>query len=310
MKTTGATSTAAVVLTLIFVFIITVDAQPRARTASSSRTGTEARSGEISPILQSTRELSAATDRLSTTSLSSDSMLSTRIRSIRTIDFYLKDGKLVFGKLISEDRNKVMVEQVEGSKLIVATFSKRDIETRSLQAKNVSASKYYTDMGEYFAGRTWDFKDDPDDFIQAIRFLSRAKELIEGTSQLDNEKSKEFDKKIAELEADREVWTKQVETRAKLKELEFQAEYVARFSELEAKLNASTAMIDASVAQIDQVIADVKRNTESLDKNIPTMEQDLRNRLDILGREVDNNRRLLDPYGRTMQRNYGSRSRY
>jgi len=310
MKATGAKTTATVVLVLISVFIITVEAQSRARATSSSRTGAEAKSAEISPILQRVRDVSSATDRRSTTSFSSDDMLTTRIRSIRTVDFHLKNGKLVFGKLISEDRNKVIVEQIEGSTLIVATYSKRDIETRSLQAKNVSASKYYTEMAEYFAGRTWDFKDDPDDFIQAIRFYQRSKQLIEGTSQLDREKSKEIDRKVAELEADREVWTKQVESRPKLKELEFQAEYITRFTELESKINESAQMIEASVAQIDTVLADVKKNTETLDTNIPALEQDLRRRMDLLGAEVDANRRLLDPYGRSRRGDYGYRSRY
>jgi len=310
MKTTGAKTTAAVVLVLISVSIITVDAQSRVRATLPSRTGADAKSAEIGPILQRVRDVSAATDRRTTTSLSTDDMLTTRIRSIRMVDFHLKNGKLVFGKLISEDRNKVIVEQVDGSKLIVDTYSKRDIESRSLQARNVSASKYYADMAEYFAGRTWDFKDDPDDFTQAIRFFSRAKQLIEGTSQLDNQKSKEFDKKIAELKADRTVWTKQVESRAKLKELEFQAEYVTRFSELEAKINASAAKIDESVAQINAVLADVKKNSETLDKNIPALEQDLRRRMDLLGAEVEANRRLMDPYGRYRRNDYGYRSRY
>jgi len=310
MKATGAKTTAAVVLVLISVFIITVDAQSRVRATSSSRMGAEGKSAEISPILERVRDVSAATDRRSGTSFSGDDMLRTRIRSIRTIDFHLKNGKLVFGKLISEDRNKVIVEQVEGSKLIVATYSKRDVETRSLQARNVSASKYYTEMAEYFAGRTWDFKDDPDDFIQAIRFFQRSKQLIEGSSQLDREKSKEIDRKVAELEADREVWTKQVESRAKLKELEFQAEYVTRFSELESKINESAQMIEASVAQIDTVLADVKKNSEMLDTSIPALEQDLRRRMDLLGAEVEANRRLLDPYGRSRRGDYGYRSRY
>ena len=63
---------------------------------------------------------------------------------------------------------KVELEMLVGSKIIVATYSKRDMDTRSLQVKSVSASKYYGNMAEYFAGRTWDFKDDPDEFIQAM----------------------------------------------------------------------------------------------------------------------------------------------
>lgn len=306
MKAIGAKTTTAVVLALIVVFIITVDAQPRAR-ATSSRTGAET---QISPIMQVVRDVSDATGSRTAASFSGDAMPGSETRSIRTVDFHLKDGKLVFGKLVTEDRNKVIVEQVEGSKLIVGTYSKRDIDTKSLQARNVSASKYYTDMGAYFAGRTWDFKDDPDDFIQAIRFYQMAKQLIDGNSQFDREKAKEMDRKVAELEADREVWTKQIESRAKLKELEFQAEYVTRFTELESKISESMQKIDASVAQIDAVLADVQKNNEAIDKSIPAMEQDLRRRLDLLGSEVEANRRLLDPYGRYQRGNYGNRSRY
>ncbi len=313
MKTTGNKTTTAIVLILTAVCIVIAEAQSRVRAASPTtpptpaRPDSSAKTTERDPVVQKVLELS---DRESTVPLPNEDAAAAGIRSIRTVDFYLKNGQLVFGKLISEDRNKVIVEQIEGSTLIVGTYSKRDIESRSLQAKNVSASKYYTDMAEYFAGRTWDFKDDPDDFIQAIRFYQRAKQLIEGNSQLDLERSKELDRKVAELEADREVWTKQVESRAKLKELEFQAEYVTRFTELEAKVDAAAAKIETGVAQIDSVVADVKSNTEKLDKNIPTMEQDLRHRLDLLAQEIDATRRLFDPYGRFPRGDYGYRSRY
>jgi hypothetical protein len=296
MKATGTRITAAVVFVLIAICIIAADAQSRARATSSSSAG---------PVTQTVINVS---DREKTVPYNK-SASNTRVRSIRMVDFYLRDGTLISGKLVSENRNKVILEQLEGSKIIVATYSKREMEAKSLQVKNVSASKYYGDMAEYFAGRTWDFKDDPDDFIQAIRFYKRAKGLIEGDSQFDREKSKEIDSKVAELEADREVWTKQIETRAKLKKLEFQAEFEKRFAELDAKITASAKKIEKSIAQIDEVLADVKQNSEQLDKNIPAMEQDLRRRMDALGAEVENNRRLLDPYGRT-RRNYGTRSRY
>jgi hypothetical protein len=295
MKATGTRITAVIVLLIIALCIITVDAQPQARASSSSRTTAR------DPVMRTVLDVA---DRDTTVPFSSENL---KTRAVRMVDFYLRDGKLVFGKLITEDRNKVTLEQIEGSKIIVATYSKREMETRSLQTKNISASKYYQDMAEYFAGRTWDFKDDPDDFIQAIRFYKRAKGLIEGTSQLDREKAKEIDAKVAELEADRETWTKQVENRAKLKELEFQAEYLKKFEELEAMINASAEKIDKSTAQIDEVLEDVKKNTETLEKNIPAMEQDLRRRMDVLGAEVDANRRMLDPFGRARNYRYNGR---
>ncbi|MBL7152679.1 MAG: hypothetical protein ISS79_03115 [Phycisphaerae bacterium] len=282
----------------------------RTSSLSARRTDPNSKPAQVNPILQRVLEVSGRTEQKGPELLLDKNTSKARISSIRTVDFYLRDGKLIFGKLIAEDRNKVIVERIEGSKIIVATYSKRDMDSRTLQAKNVSANKYYLELAEYFAGRTFDFTDDPDDFIQAIRFYRIAKQLIEGTSQLDIEKSKEIDLKVAQLEADREVWTKQVQSRAKLRELEFQAEFQKRFSELEAKIDASAQKIDESIAKIDEALADVKQNTETLEKNIPAMEQDLRRRLDVLGSEVEANRRLLDPYGRYPRRNYGYRSRY
>ncbi|GAF91417.1 unnamed protein product, partial [marine sediment metagenome] len=43
-----------------------------------------------------------------------------RMNSIKTVNFYLKNGQLVFGKLVSEDRNKVTVEQLKKSSIVVS----------------------------------------------------------------------------------------------------------------------------------------------------------------------------------------------
>ena len=332
MKITGAKSTSALVLAILAACIITARAQNlwpvRSRAASSSPPGARgaqtsplsvkpkdpnATIVDITPILQKVARVADRTEP-QTPELVLPSETPTprsRTSTIRTADFYLKNGRLAFGKLVSEDRNKIIIEQIEGSNVIVATYSKRDIDPRTLQVKNISASKHYLDLAEYFAGRTGDFRDDPDDFIQAIRFYERAKVLITGTSKQDTEKIREIDQKVAMLEADRDVWTKQVQSRAKLRELEFQAEFQARFSELEAKINASTVKIDESVKRFDEVLAEVQQNSQKLEQHIPAMEQDLRRRLDILGAEVDANRRLIAPFGRNPYRyGYGTEFYY
>jgi len=295
MKITGAKTTSTLVLVFLLLGIITADAQNlwplRPRAASSS---------QRTPLSVKPKDLSERTEAQAPELVLPSKTLAPRSRSasIRTADFYLKDGQLAFGKLVSEDRNKIIIEQVEGSTFVVATYSKRDIDPRTLQVKTISASKHYLELAEYFAGRTGDFRDDPDDFIQAIRFYERAKVLITGTSELDTEKIQEIDAKVAMLEADRDVWTKQVQSRAKLKELEFQAEFQTRFNELQAKINASTAKIDESVKRFDEVLAEIQENSQKLEQHVPAMEQDLRRRLDILGNEVEANRRMIAPFRR------------
>ncbi len=338
MKISGTKNSSATILLVLSAWIITAYAQaprPARATASPSLPGVRgtARSGsltvgqadpnlkpaEISPIL---KRVLGVTDRTGTEAAETPAAeidlpgpaiqgtSKARMSTIRTVDFYLKDGKLIFGKLIAEDRNKVTVEQVEESTLIVGTYSKRDMDAKTLQVKTIAESKYYEDLAEYFAGRTWDFKDDPDDFIQAIRCYERARKLITGTSELDAERTKQMGDKAAQLEADRIVWEKQVQSRAKLKELEFQAEFQTRFKELADKIDASSQKIEQTVARLDKAVTEVQQNHDKLEKSLPALEQDLRRRLDVLGQEVETNRRLLDPFNAYPRRPYGYRPGY
>jgi len=338
MKITDAKNSSATILFILSAWIIAAYAQappPARATASPSLAGVRGigRSGsftvgqgdpnlkpaEIAPILKrvlgvrdrtgtETAETPAAEIDLPGPAIQGTSKA--RMSTIRTVDFFLKDGKLIFGKLIAEDRNKVTVEQVEESTLIVDTYSKRDMDAKTLQVKTIAESKYYEDLAEYFAGRAWDFKDDPDDFIQAIRCYERARKLITGASELDAERIKQMGDKVAQLEADRVVWEKQVQSRAKLKELEFQSQFQTRFKELADKIDASSQKIEQAVARLDKAVAEVQQNHDKLEKSLPALEQDLRRRLDVLGQEVETNRRLLDPFNAYPRRPYGYRPGY
>jgi hypothetical protein len=333
MKITGAKNSSATILFILSAWIIAAYAQappPARATASPSLAGVRgtARSGsltagqadpnlkpaEIAPILKRVLGVRdrAETPAAETTLPSPTGQGASRARmsTIRTVDFYLKDGKLIFGKLIAEDRNKVTVEQVEESTLIVGTYSKRDMDAKTLQVKTIAESKYYEDLAEYFAGRAWDFKDDPDDFIQAIRCYERARKLITGASELDAERIKQMGDKVAQLEADRIVWEKQAQGRAKLRELEFQSQFETRFKELGEKIEASSQKIEQAVARLDKAVTDVQQNHDKLEKSLPALEQDLRRRLDVLGQEVETNRRLLDPFNAYPRRPYGYRPGY
>jgi type I site-specific restriction endonuclease len=211
-------------------------------------------------------------------------------------DFHLKDGKLLFGKLVDEDKNKITIEQLEGSKIIVSIYSKRDIDPRTLQIKTVPEYKYYIDLAEYFSGRTWDFTDDPDDFIQAIRCYEKAKLLTTGAETQDNDRIGQIDEKIKQLQSDREVWTREVESRAKLKKLEFEAEMENRLKELEAKVTASTQKVNESVDRLDKAITQIQDNQRKLEQSITVMEQETSRRLNIMAEQAEANRRLTDPF--------------
>lgn len=215
-----------------------------------------------------------------------------RVNFVKVANFYLRSDELVFGKLVSEDKNKITIEQLDESKIVVSTYSKREIDIRTLDTKNVPEAKYYLELAEYFSGRTWDFRDDPDDFIQAIRCCEKAKQSVAETQGQDSEKIDEINQKIKQLEADRLVWAREVESRAKLKKLEFEAEIAKRLKDLEDKVIANTQQFNDSTVNI-------KDYYQKLEKSIFGMNKDLSRRLQILEDGVRTNRRLIDDIAQT-----------
>jgi hypothetical protein len=211
-----------------------------------------------------------------------------RMGFVKTANFYLRDGKLVFGKLLSEDKNQVTIEQLDGSRVIVSTYSKRDIDTRTLRFKNVPEARYYAALGEYFYGRTWDFRDDPDDFIQAIRCYEKARQSILQTYGEDSEQVDEIDQKISQLEADRQVWIRQVQSRTRLKKLEFEAEIENRLAGLEDAVNAHRQQLDK--------VAEMTVGFEHLEKSVHEMNSYLSRQLAMLDDRTVSNRMLIDDF--------------
>ncbi|HUW19910.1 MAG TPA: hypothetical protein VMW16_11465 [Sedimentisphaerales bacterium] len=222
-----------------------------------------------------------------------------RTSFVKMVDFYLRDNKFVFGKLVSEDKNKLVVEQLDQSRIVASTYSKKEIDVRTLRTQRVPEARYYVDLGEYFSGRTWDFNDDPDDFIQAIRSYEKAKQLFAETRGEDSDKIDEIDKKIKQLQEDRQVWTREAESRARLKKLEFEAEIEKRFKALEDKVNKG-------VQQIDETVAKIKDDYQAMERSVTETGRDLSRRLDVLQERVGANTRLLDDllYPRYYQRRY------
>ncbi len=240
---------------------------------------------------QTSRSLKPAeTERRASETLTKSTRPRARTDFVRMANFYLRDGKLVFGKLVSEEKNKITIERLDESRIVVSTYSKREIDSRTLQVKNIAEAAYYMELAEYFSGRTWDFRDDMDDFIQAIRCCERAKRSLAETEGPDSEKIDEINKKIEHLQADRQVWTREVESRAKLKKLEFEATIETRLKELEDKVNASSQ-------QIDKIVTDMKDNYQKLERSISEIDQGISRQLNILEERIEANRRLIDPWG-------------
>lgn len=221
-----------------------------------------------------------------------------RMSVARTADFYLRTGEFIFGRLVTEDKNKITVERLEGSKIIPSTYSKREIEPRTLQTKSIPEYRYYLDLAEHFASRTWDFKDDPDDFIQAIRCCERARQSVLPTQTQGSERIAEIDERIKKLQADRQVWERETGSRAKLKKLEFEAEIETRLKELADKIDAMSPQIDQAIERLDSTVTEMKDSQQRLEQGVAAVDQDIYRRLNILTDQVEATRRLIDPVPR------------
>lgn len=217
-----------------------------------------------------------------------------RVNFVKTADFYLRTGKLISGKLLSDDRNKITVKKLEASAIVVSTFSKREIDSRTLHIRKVPEYKYYLELAEYFSGRTWDFRDDTDDFIQAIRCYEKARESVVETQGQDSEKIEQIDQSLEKLRADKQVWIKEVESRAELKKFEFEAEIESRVEELEDKVNANIRQVNESVERLNRIAADIEDNYQNLQESIAEIDKNLTRQLKMLEDRIEENRKLID----------------
>jgi hypothetical protein len=193
---------------------------------------------------------------------------------VTVADFYLRDGTPVSGRLIQQDNNQVIIEQPKGSTLVTISFSKRDIDTRTLKTRKVMEYAYYRDMAQYFAAQTWDFRDDPDDFIQAIRCYEKAKLSLEESDREEPERLAEVNDAIAELKADREVWEREMASRAELKSLEFEAEAEKRMKAIEQAHAEAQIRFEESMKYFEATVASIKDDTGRISDSVNQLTAD------------------------------------
>jgi hypothetical protein len=297
MKTTIGINTATSILLLAF------SCYPGAYAQTLKTQDAPARDAVATPPENS----QAASQTRSTTAEASQvaSLLKARATPVRTVTFHLRTGDLVFGKLVSDDKNKVTVERLEESKIIVSTYSKREIDSRTMQIRNLPEYRYYLDLADYFSGRTWDFREDPDDFIQAIRCCEKAKQSLLQSQTASSDRIEQIDERIKRLNADRQVWERETKRRTELRELEFVAEVQNRLKELEDKVRASTDQVSQTVEQLDSAVTDMQENQRRLEGGLFGIQQ----QLNMLADQTEVNRRLLDPWSWNRQPRYYYRYR-
>ena len=219
-------------------------------------------------------------------------------RIVRTKTFYLKDGTVVMGRVISEDRNQITLEHFNQSPVAVYTYAKRQIVARTTHTQIVSELDYYKKCAALFASKAWDFRDDPDDFIQSIRLYEKAKQILSEAAQPDAQEINEIDKKIAQVKADREIWITEAKSRGKLSKLQALAVIDQRMAELKQEIGKNAAEVSA----IKQTIG---KNYKALNQRISDSDrtfEDLHRRLQRARDEIEKNKRDIDDLDRKYRR--------
>ncbi len=216
-----------------------------------------------------------------------------RFDVVTMVDFYMRDGNTVSGKLISDDSTQLIVEQPFESTVVVKTYSKREVDTRTVRTKPMPEWQYYNKLAEYFSARTWDFVDDPDDFIEAIRCYEKANQSLQA-SGADSERIAEIDKALKKVRDDRDVWTKEVESRAKLKRLEYDAEAENRLKKLERTINEGNAKLNESIKSLDKTAEDVKKDYQNIDKTVGDLNKDMVKQVNNLQVQITDNRVFMN----------------
>ena len=223
---------------------------------------------------------------------------------VKMVDFYLRDGGFVFGRVLTDDSKKVVIERRQQSSMVVTTYSRKQIDSRTLKIKKIPEYRYYLDLAEYFSGRTGDFKDDPDDFIGAIRYYEKARQLIAESLGAESERVRQVEDKIKRLKADREIWTEQAQSRSKLKALEFEATLESRLKELENKVEAGSKRIDESLTRMEKIIADMQAGFQDMEKGLSQTNREILVELNVLRGWIEANRKLIDEVDSQYHRSY------
>jgi hypothetical protein len=216
-----------------------------------------------------------------------------KVDAVTMVDFYMRDGNSVSGRLLSDDTTQIVVEQPFDNTVVTKTYSKKEVDTRSIRTKPMAEWQYYVKLAEYFSAKTWDFVDDPDEFIIAIRSYEKAKQLLT-SSGADNDKIEDIEKALKKVKDDRDVWTREVEPRAKLKRLEYDAEAENRLKKLEKSIGESNVKMIESLKSIDKTSEVLKSDYARIEKTVGDFNKDTVKQMNDLQVQINDSRVLTN----------------
>ncbi len=217
-----------------------------------------------------------------------------KYEAFKMADFYLQDGTFVSGRIIEDDRSKMTLEVRDGSRLRLVTCHRKEIETRSLKISRMPAHQYYIELAQYYLARTWDFRNDPDDFIQAIRAYDMAKSYLQQLDQPPADKLAEIEQALAEVRRQRKLWLDEVSQRAEQKSLEFEAEIQNRLETLETTVSTTLTEMQQTVRALNETVRQNQVNYDTVLSALEQMEERVNDQIKTLNQKIERNRELIN----------------
>jgi len=188
---------------------------------------------------------------------------------VRVISFKLKDGRAASGKIISDDRSQVTIAEIAGGKILAVSYSRVDMEPRSISYQSVSEYQYWMSTGQYFESHTWDWQDDADEFAQALRCYESARDLATQAMGKDSAAAQDADARIGKILESRERWIETAKPRAQMAELELKSTLAQRLDNIGKSLTSLQASVDS-----------LNQSRSSYETSLASFQRDMNIRMD------------------------------
>ena len=177
------------------------------------------------------------------------------IENVRLVSFILNSGQRVGGRVESEDAFEIRLSEIKDAEIVSSKYYKNDIDKKSIIYKNVSGLDYWRDTGDYFLQKVWDFQNDPDEFIQAVRCFEKAKILVQDAVGAGHKLAAELNDKISRINADMQKWSEQAKTRAEMRNLETLAALDSKLQQFQEQIAENSKAVSDLRQEIKNVSA-------------------------------------------------------
>lgn len=196
--------------------------------------------------------------------------------TIRMITFKLKDGRTVTGRITSDDRGQVTVAEIQGSIIVPSTYSRLDMEPRSISYQSVSEYQYWMTTGQYFENHTWDWQDDADEFAQALRCYQTAQDLATAAMGKDSAAALDADARVQKVLASRQKWIETAKPRAEMAELELKSTLAQRLDNINKSITALQADVKVMAQAQSTYDASLANYQRDVNARLTRMSDDIR----------------------------------